>query len=175
MQDIRQSQNYANYLKSIGWKVYKSNGTNYFLKKIIFFNTVKVQRPHKLSEKLIKEIISRHRPLHLIVEPTDFRQEKLLKKLNFRLSKSPYLPSKSLILDISEDKIRLFDQLKKDARYSISKSALIKYFKDTNINQFYKAWKGSVGVRRIILSLKELRSLKKSFPTSSLLLASHND
>ena len=57
MVDIRQSVNYANYLKSQGWIVERIKNTNYFIKKIpILGSVLKIQRPINLNFETIKNI-----------------------------------------------------------------------------------------------------------------------
>ena len=175
MNDIRQSEEYSRYLQSIGWKVHKLEGVYYFLKKVLFFNTVKVQRPGRFSEKLIEKIISRHKPLNLIVEPINVTQVKLLGKYNFKLSKSPYLPTKTLILNLSQTEDVLVGYLKKDARYSLNKAKGVKISEVKNLKEFHNAWKRTVRLKRIIPTMQELQSLKNCFLSSSLLLTSHNN
>jgi hypothetical protein len=175
MNDIRQSENYARYLASIGWNVYKLEGVYYYIKRILFFNTVKVQRPKHLGEKLIAEIISRHKPFNFIIEPVNNNQVKLLNKRNFKLSKSPYLPTKTLIINLTKSKRELLRGLKKDARYALNKTNSTKFSEVKNLKEFYDEWKRSVGIKRIIPTVVELRALKNTFLSSSLLLTSHND
>jgi len=55
MTDIRQTLEYANYLKSNGWIVERINGINYFIKKLPLLGSIlKLQRPKEIDFKIIK-------------------------------------------------------------------------------------------------------------------------
>lgn len=179
MIDIRQSTNYAKYLKSQGWIVERINNTNYFLKKIPFVGSVlKIQRPQKLDFNIVRELEHKHRVFQTIIEPNlDFNTESLTDN-SFKQSKSPYLPSKTLQIDLTQTNEDIYRNFSKDCKYSIRKGEGYKtkeYSTPTQIKIFHDAWKKSVNFKRYMPSLQSLLELKKSFPQSkSLFLASHN-
>jgi lipid II:glycine glycyltransferase (peptidoglycan interpeptide bridge formation enzyme) len=86
------------------------------------------------------------------------------------------LPSKTLLLDLTLNKEKLFDQLKKDARYPLRKSnqlSVISY-QLNNIKKFRETWSKSVGLKRYIPKLENLLSLKKVFKDKSLFITDVN-
>ena len=97
---------------------------------------------------------------------------------SFKQSKSPYLPSKTLQIDLTQTKEGIFRNFSKDCKYSIRKGEGYKtkeYSTPTQIKIFHEAWKKSVNFKRYVPSLQSLLELKKSFPQyKSLFLASHN-
>ncbi len=179
MIDIRQSTNYAKYLKSQGWIVERINNTNYFLKKIPLVGSVlKIQRPQKLDFSIVRELERKHRVFQTIIEPSfDFNTESLIDN-SFKQSKNPYLPSKTLQIDLTQTNEGIFRNFSKDCKYSIRKGEGYKtkeYSTPTQIKIFHDAWKKSVNFKRYVPNLQSLLELKKSFPQSmSLFLASHN-
>lgn len=174
MRDIRQSVNYANYLKSQGWIVERISRTNYFIKKIpILGSVLKIQRPEKIGYKDIKILSEKYKPFQIIIEPSNQLQALSLKQYGYKLSKNPYLPSKTLHLDLTKPL-----KFEKETRRCIrigEKQKTVEYSSPKEIEIFYKAWKKSVNFTRYVPSLSQLLNLKKSFPQSnSLFLASHN-
>lgn len=187
MTDLRQSKQYASFLKKQGWIVEIVGNTNYFVKKIPLLGSVlKVQRPKKIDFETIKKIEKKHKVFQTIIEPnldspnaiSNLSYHDLLLQNGFKLSKSPYLPSKTLIIDLTQDKERIFRKFTKSCKYSIKRGERFKtkeYSTLTEIKIFHNAWKKSVNFNRHVPSLKTLLNLKKSFPQSkSLFLASHN-
>ena len=186
MTDIRQSTNYAEYLKSQGWIVERLKNTNYFIKKIPLLGSfLKVQRPVNLDFGTIKKIEKKYRVFQTIVEPnlasvvdsfSDIHSSLLSK--GFKLSKSPFLPSKTIHLDLTQPEGEIVRKFSKDCRYSLRKGERLiikEYSSPKEICIFHNAWKNSVNFNRYVPSLESLLNLKKSFPTNqSIFLASHN-
>lgn len=177
--DLRQSEDYAIFLKKQGWIVERINNINYFIKKLpIIGSVLKVQRPEKLDFEVIKKIEKKYRIFQTIIEPKNETSVQKLLLSRFKLTKSPYLPSKTLIIDLKQDKDSIFRKFTKEARRSIRKGSSTKvkeYSSSKEIKKFYFAWKNSVNFSRHVPSLKTLISLRKSFPhNKSLFLASHN-
>ncbi len=181
--DIRQSVNYARYLETQGWVVERINNTNYFLKKIPFLGSVlKIQRPHVVDFKAIQKLDNKYRVFQTIIEPdlafTDKTVAHNLLQNKYKLSKSPFLPTKTIHLNLVQSVKGIYRNFSKDCRYSIRKGEGYKikeYSTPTQIKIFHEAWKKSVNFKRYVPSIQSLLELKKSFPQSkSLFLASHN-
>jgi len=184
MVDIRQSVNYANYLKSQGWIVERIKNTNYFIKKIpILGSVLKIQRPINLNFETIKNIEKKYRIFQTIIEPTlssniRSRVHDLLLLHNFKLSNSPYLPSKTMELDLTPPKEKIYGKFTKDCKYSIRKGENLKikeYSTPEELKIFHSSWKKFVNFNRFVPNLSSLINLKKSFPNNhSIFLTSHN-
>ena len=56
MSDIRQSQNWATYLTSLGWQAEVIDGVFVYTKKLLGATLIKVQRPEQLTEEAVKKI-----------------------------------------------------------------------------------------------------------------------
>lgn len=184
--DIRQSKNYAEYLKTQGWTVERIGNTNYFIKKLpIVGSILKIQRPIKIDFQTIKRLEKKYRVFQTIIEPdlasvvNSFSNiHASLLQMCFKLSTSPFLPSKTIHLDLTQTKEIIFRNFSKDCKYSIRKGEGLEIKECSSpkeIDIFHKAWRKSVNFNRYIPSLQSLLNLKKSFPQSkSIFLASHN-
>jgi len=179
MQDIRQSINYANYLQSQKWIVEKIDNVNYFLKKIpILGYILKIQRPNKISYKDIKILSDKYKSFQIIIEPKSFADRKLLITNDYKLSKSPYLPTKTIHINLEKSLKQITADFKKETRRCIRVGEKVKTIRCSShkeIEKFHSAWKKSVNFMRFVPSLESLVNLKKSFPqNNSLFLTSHN-
>lgn len=179
MVDIRQTKEYAAHLQNSGWVVETKAGVNYFVKKILGLGILKVQRPEHLAFKTINKISQNYGVFQVIVEPKTKMDAEYLASNGYKLSKSPFLPTKTLILDLTKSKGELWNSLNKKTRYSIKRgegSKTKEMFSEQDIETFRKAWKKSVGFSRFVPSNKNLLSLKKTFTKCTpLFLASHNN
>lgn len=186
MIDIRQTEKYADYLLSLGWKTEKVNGINYFLKKIpLLGHVLKVQRPKRIDYKEIRRLEKKYRVFQTIIEP-NLARVSVTKKLHtsllnngFKLSNGPYLPTKTLHIDLTQNKSKITASFKKDARRAIKRGGVNfvkEYSSLKEIELFREYWKNSVKLSRYVPQSNQLFNLKKSFSHShSLFLASHND
>ena len=200
LSDVRQSTNYSKYLKSQGWTVERIKNTNYFIKKIPLLGSVlKIQRPINLDLKTIKRLEKKYKIFQTIIEP-DLRSNiwsiflkdnpssvrsiikddvhKLIIEHGFKLSNSPYLPSKTLYLNLASSEKEIYNNFTKDCKYSIRKGEglkINKYSTPKELKKIHKAWRNSVNFSRFVPSLTSLINLKKSFPNNhSIFLTSHN-
>ncbi len=189
MTDIRQSKNYAKYLESQGWIVERIEKTNYFIKSLtlqaplikkplILGSFLKIQRPNKINFEIIQRLENKYRVFQTIIEPVNELDALICRQYSYKLSKSPYLPSKTIQIDLTQSIDSIFRNFSKNTRYSIKRgeSVVIKECSTADeIRLFYNAWKKSVNFNRYVPSLRSLLNLKKSFPqSSSLFLTSHN-
>ncbi len=168
MLDIRQSKNYADYLSSIGWIVERINGINYFVKKFpLIGSVIKIQRPQRINYLTIKQLAIKYHAFQIILEP---KQKLIMNNLQFKISKSPYLPTKTLQINLTQSKEKIFKQFKKDCRSAIEKNEKLKIKETKNIENFRNAWKKSVGLKRYVPPLSHLVALKKSFGKNCLMI-----
>jgi len=172
MVDIRQTPQYAKYLRQIGWGVERITGVNYFIKKIpLIGSVIKIQRPENIDIKRIQNLAKKYRALQIIIEPKNALDADYLKNIGFRLSRSPYLPSKTLHLDLTQVKEKLFSQLKKDVKYALRKTEDLKLQQIKDVNKFRQVWKKAVDLKRHVPPSAHLKALKKTFGEDSLFLA----
>jgi len=179
MIDIRQTEQYAKYLKSLGWTVERIGEINYFIKKMpILGSILKLQRPEEIRFDTIKVLCHKYGVFQTIVEPKTELDAKYLASIGFKLAKSTYLPSKTLQLDLSLPTNRLIERMKKDTRRVVRKGSgltIKSYSTPDEIKMWQKEWRDSVKFERYVPPAEQLIKLKKSFDDNhSLFLASHN-
>ena len=186
MIDIRQSEAYAKYLRDLGWTVERIAEINYFIKKLpIIGSILKLQRPEEVRMDTIKKLCRKYGVFQIIIEPSlssyagSFKDcHKLMLAYGFRLSKSSYLPSKTLQIDLTQTVKQILRNFKKDARQAIKRGEGVyikEYSTPDEIKIFRRGWKNSVKLTRFVPTAKQLTKLRKSFPqNNSLFLASHN-
>jgi lipid II:glycine glycyltransferase (peptidoglycan interpeptide bridge formation enzyme) len=173
MVDIRQTPQYKKHLKNLGWLIETANNTNYFIKKIPFIGALmKIQRPEEINNKTINQLINKYRLFQIIVEPKTDLDSKYLLSLGFKQKKSSYLPTKTLLLDLTKSSEELFNRLKKDCKQEVKKNeeSRITIYKLRNVQEFRRIWKKTVGLKRFIPTIKQLASLKKTFSNNSLFI-----
>jgi hypothetical protein len=117
--DLRQSENYAKYMRSLGWVVERINNTNVFVKKILFFSIIKIQRPNKLDFEKLNILKRKYRAILTNIEPG---------------SGWHLLPTKTIIIDLENI------SLSKDTRYEIRRAEKngLKVKESNDIEKFYK-------------------------------------
>lgn len=171
--DIRQSKEYAGFLKEIGWTVEKLQKDQVFIKKIpLIGSAIKIQRTQKIDFKKLQEICEQNRIFQIIVEPeVNFGDLKSLYKNGFKLSGTPYLPTKTLQVDLTKSKKEIIAQMKKDGRYSLRKSEKIVVKEEKNIEKFREQWFSVVGHKRHVLPLKHMNAFKKTFGKKMILIS----
>lgn len=171
MVDIRQTSTYAAYLKKIGWKIVKTKNHYSFIKTSpLVGSIIKIQRPEKINKQEIYTIAKNNKAIQMIIEPHSLSDVDLLLKEKFSLSKSPYLPTKTLHVDLTRSKHELFDNLKKDAKYSLRKTEDIKLYSIDNYKSFRKSWRAAVGWKKWVPSWKDLKKLGETFLNDSLFI-----
>lgn len=176
MLDIRQTPEYAKYLSRIGWKVETINEINYFIKKFSIIGSVlKIQRPETINYELIKQLTNKYRSFQIIIEPNLSTNHLLLTSAGFKLSNSPYLPTKTLQLDLTKSKNQLLKEMKKDCRYAIKKSVYSVPCTMNSVENFRDEWKKAVGWKHYVPPLSHLVALKKSFNEKCSFLVCYHD
>jgi hypothetical protein len=184
MNDIRQDIRYAKYLDKEGWIIEQAGGIYYFIKKFpIIGSVLKVQRPELLDFKTIDRLCQKYRVFQVILEPelssdVGSAAHKSIIEQGFKLSKNPYLPSKTLQIDLTKNITTVEKHFKKDARQAIRKGSglIIKFYSSpSEIKKWREAWRTSVNLSRYVPSTDQLINLRESFPSDySIFLASHN-
>ena len=165
MADLRQSDSYADYIKSLGWKVIKtSDGVNVFIKKLpVIGSLVKIQRPRTINLKEIEEIAKRERALFIKIEP-----EVSLELEDFKKDNWPLLPTKTIRIDLSNNSVD------KDTRYCIKKAeenGLITE-ESFDVEQFYEILKASMKIGKWEIPIKiNVTNLFRAFNNAKIIFA----
>ncbi len=127
-EDLRQSTEYADYMRRRGWEVGKLKASsekgkvNYFVKKLpLIGSVVKIQHPQAVPLKNeLDTLAKRHRALFVKIEPAISHPP--LAGSYLQADTWPLLPSKTLHLDLAQPEELLWEKLDPDARYSIRKA-----------------------------------------------------
>jgi lipid II:glycine glycyltransferase (peptidoglycan interpeptide bridge formation enzyme) len=177
--DLRQTTEYANYLRRDGWAVERIKETNYFIRKIPLLGYIlKLQRPEKINFETIDRLCRKYRIFQIILEPKDNSQQSAVISHGFRLSRNPYLPSKTLCIDLTKNQADIYKDFQRNIRTGVARGESFtakEYSTPNEIKIFREAWKNSVNYNRYVPSLASLLNLRKSFTNKkSLFLASHN-
>lgn len=176
--DIRQSENYAEYMRSLGWKIAKAGSANVFIRHFPIFSrwsVIKVQRFTKIDFEELDEIAKKHHALFVKIEPHD-NIENVVLKFGFRKDSWPLLPAKTLVLDLVNYS---FDNLSKDTRYEIRQAEKHNLFvnESTDIELFYTLLRETMKIGKWEVPIKkEVVNIWKSFQQdkSALLLCYHD-
>jgi len=183
VRDIRQTQEYANYLKKEGWIVERIKDTNYFIRKLPLLGSIlKIQRPNHLDIQTAWQLGKKYKAFQIIIEPKTIADGQWLMINGFKLSKSSYLPTKTLQIDLTQPTSKITTNFKKDARSTLLRASqdrghsLIKEASSlSDLEKFHSAWKKSVKFTRFVPSLKSLINLQNSFSIHKpIILVSHN-
>lgn len=120
--DLRQSCEYGEYLKSLGWQIEKLGNEQVFIRKIpLLGNLIKIQRitppiPFPEIEKLVKK----YHAFRVIIEPTsNYKLTANSYPSDYRPLKSPFIPTKTLVKDIKGSEREIFDSFSKNKRRDI--------------------------------------------------------
>lgn len=173
MIDIRQTPKYAKYLRKTGWQIVQLNHVNCFIKKIpVVGSIIKIQRPEIIPLKEIEKLAMKHRAFQVIIEPKSKPDAKFLITNKYKESRDPFLPTKTLHLDLTKTREKLIKGLKKDARHAIRKNnqVSISNLRLKDVEKFRNAWKKAVSNKRYIPPLLHLEALKKTFTNKALFL-----
>jgi len=190
MIDIRQTPQYAKYMLLQGWTVERIEETNYFIREFPLIGSIlKIQRPEKIYFEKIDRLFRKYHVFQTIIEPKDSTYSDILLHHGYKLSKSPYLPSKTLQIDLTQSQKNIYSHFQRNIRTGIKRSAIakamvhkgggVKFMKEYStpdeIKIFRNEWKNSVKFSRYVPSVEQLINLHKCFPDDySLFLASHN-
>lgn len=169
--EIQQSPLYAEYLKRIRWDVYSLDGSNVFLKRIPLMGTlVKIHRPRRLPPiDTLVSFLQHHRAKRLVIEPVHTQSQYTFtswyKKLPswIHVNRSPFLPSKTILIDLAPPVDRIFSAFTQAKRRAVRRAAKwkIRVEESQNINALIRVKNNSAGLLGFITTtgLRELWSV----------------
>ena len=178
MTDLRQTKEYAKYMKSIGWIVERVGGVNYFIKRLpVIGSFVKIQRPKITDFNQINRVVKKYRAFQIVIEPFDLAQGKPLIKHGFKLTKSPYLPSKTVHIDLTKSEKEVLKEMHYKTRYNIKvalkRDVVVKKSKD--IERFVDLWLNAQPSRKFLKLGKSIHAIHNAFGKNSHLLLAYKD
>lgn len=173
--DLRQSREFAQYMKLSGWKVEKVKDCYLYLRQLPLLPPLimKVQYPNSpIPFEGIEKLAKKYKPFQIQIQP--LKKEKGFKKYCYQLSKSGGHVTKTLQIDLNQSEEKILAQMKKDARYSLRKAEKekLQIIEILDLEKFQQIWRKSVGWQKYVPSLKTLKRFKKAFgPKAIFLLA----
>ncbi|KKT30975.1 MAG: hypothetical protein UW41_C0020G0010 [Candidatus Collierbacteria bacterium GW2011_GWC2_44_18] len=178
MEDIRQTEGWAGYLRDKGWEVVsvhsedKKHKMNAFIVPLgLFgFTLMKLQRSsYDPNWAELKRIKRKQRTVSSVIEPIRIQDELGFKMAGYKLSKFPYLATKTFILDLTKSETELWNNLSENAKRQVNKNkgALIE---ECDQKKFFELWKKNSKVWT--MKERELGSLIKRFKGQARLVVS---
>ena len=179
MKDLRQTSEYADFMKRIGWIVDIVSGNYVYTKPFwIFGSYTKIQRPTKIIEIYkLNELFRNRKSRSVLIEPSDIEQEKYYLENGFKLAKSASLPSKTIQIDIKKTEKQLLNNMTSKTRYNIglAKRKGNKVIHSSNIDKFIHLWEKESHLRNFIVKqAREIEQLFISFGDKSNVLLVEN-
>lgn len=175
MTDIRQSREFGKYMESLGWRVERIDDVNYFIRPFLFglVSFMKVQRPEKVDIDIIKNLSQRNRSIMIVVEPKD---EMLLG--GYKILKNPYLPSKTLVLDLTKTQKQMLRRMHYKTRYNtkiaLKRGIEVKIIRD--IDKFANFWNEQrYGIRSVFSQVNDLVKIYKAFGKNAKIITAYKD
>lgn len=184
MADLRQSPQWAKYMKGLGWRVERVNDCQIFIKQFPFGfgSIIKILRPSlPIPFEQIDKVAKKHKAWFVKLEP-DIKNQELrtknqeLKKRGFRPSFWPLSPSKTIHLDLKKSEKNLWVDLKKETRNIIRRAirndVVVSQFKE--IEYFCDLWIKSMCRKGNLLATdREIKKIWRAFGKNSHLLLAH--
>ena len=173
--DLRQSKEYQNYMKRLGWQVEKGM----FIKKLWWlpWSMIKIQRQNNLKQAEVTKISKKHRALLVKIEPA-IDDKTNYEKWGFKLDKSPLLPTKTIWIDLKKSQSRLLKEMHHKTRYNIKKHKRrdVKILRGDKIDKktlesFFEIYKQNCKEQKYWgLGFKQIEHLVKAFSDKAYLL-----
>lgn len=172
--DLRQSDNYSKYMQLLGWETQKIANVYIYLRKFLFAKIMKIQRPENLGVKeiqLIESIAQKEKVFHIIIEPKSNTSAKLLVKNHYKQTK-PYVPSKTIQINLKKTDDQLLKEMSQKTRYNIKIAMKKKVIVKTseNIKEFVEFWNKCAIERKNFPQTKEINALWNAFKNKNTVL-----
>lgn len=176
MVDVRQSKVWAEYLKSLGWKVIEIRNSKFeiriYVKSVpLFGSIIKIPRiappiPFKEVDRVAKENRALFVKLEPNVEVSDQKTKKGLESCGFKEETWSLQPTKTIVIDLTPSEEELLAKMEKDTRYSIRKSERegVVVEKSTDIDEFLSLHKETSKRQGFWTSEKDSRTLWETLP-----------
>jgi hypothetical protein len=176
MFDIHQSQQYAQYMRAIGWKVETLDGVAVFIKPIPLLGAIaKIQRADKIpNDEKLRQLKQRYHIRSITFEPS----LTCTVPENYLLASAPFLPTKTIHIDLTLSETDLFKNLTEAKQRAVRRAAKagIVVKQSTDIDAFIHLKNKSAGLLGF-MTTKTLPPLWQTFSPdhASLLLACNNN
>lgn len=157
-------------MAATGWVVKKFSGNYVYLKNFFGLRMAKLQRfDHRLDFIRLDRFLKDNRVVFTVLEPGQGLRTDDFPTHRFRLSRSPYLPTKTLIIDLKQSRADFWRGLSTNLRRILNQPAKTRIVKP-DADTFYLGWKKNARVW--ILSQDYFKKLLESFGNKAELWAS---
>lgn len=128
--EIQQSALYASYIRSLGWVVEKVSGIYIFIKPFpVIGGLAKIQRVTRLPPlaKLLP-VLHKHGVRTLAIEPDSRIKQGTFTRwcnaasLRIRLNRDPFIPTKTIRVDVTESEEKIFSRLSEAKRRAVRRA-----------------------------------------------------
>jgi lipid II:glycine glycyltransferase (peptidoglycan interpeptide bridge formation enzyme) len=174
MEDIRQTLGWSKYLESCGWITEKIGKTCVFIKRLpgTPLSMMKIQRfTEKLDFSDLKKLQKKYRTIYTVAEPMDDvflldidKLDERSKVSGWKLGKKPFLPTKTVMIDLKKSKKELWSDLSNNAKRILvqeNKIQVVKLKEKDGRDNFHKAWKESG--KTLVMGYDRLNKLLDAF------------
>jgi len=168
MVDLRQTKEWADWLIATGWKVdqvssVKGKPMQIFIRPmplfpIAFFKFQRIEE--QINWQSLEKIKRKYHVWWSVIEPLSGKIVPDIKRHGYRLTKEPYLPTKTRIIDLKKSENILQEEMSENFRRIIRKNIRDRGVMITD-NEFYVGWKK--WAKSYILTKGQFDSLVKSF------------
>ncbi len=122
--DLRQTNNYAKFLRLIGWKIEidSESKVKIYIRKLpaTGVSVIKIQRPDELPlQETIRRIIKKYRAIQVNIETLDDNKLPYLTAQKYKRQAIPFLPSNTVLIDLKLTESQLLSQMKSKTRYNL--------------------------------------------------------
>lgn len=177
--DLRQSEGFAKYMASLGWKVDRIGSLRIFRRRLpILGSLIRIPRPNlPLPLEEINELARTQGAFLIKIEPNlllDGFSPKIMGK--FRKDNSPILPTRTIWVDLTLSQDTLWGNLDKDTRNLVRRAEKdgVTVLESDDPKSFYELWAANARQKGFYISFeKEVLSLWKSFSERHILVAKH--
>lgn len=179
MWDVRQDSNYSRYMEAIGWNVDSIRGVYCYSKRLpmIGLSVTKIQRPQKrLTSLEINKLAKKNRSALIYIEPISTSDTQHYMNSGFKVTKSPMLPTKTILIDLRLSNQKLLKVMHTKTRYNIGleMSKKHRYRVVSDVDEFASFWQTEAKRRGMFISLKkEIEALYGAFGKSAEIVVAH--
>lgn len=174
---LQRQPEFANYLFLSGWIIEKTNNKTFvYIRKfpILPALIMKIYYPKKpIVFKEIEVLRKKYKPILTQIFPE--KENLSFKKNGFKKAKNSGHLTKTIQIDLAKPQKEIFNNFKKDCRYSIKKSKNLKIKMPKDIKEFQKAFAKTSGSRHYAPSISVLKKFKKAFSQNCLFLEAWQD
>ncbi|OGG26248.1 hypothetical protein A2960_04700 [Candidatus Gottesmanbacteria bacterium RIFCSPLOWO2_01_FULL_39_12b] len=183
MIDIRQTDQFANFMKDIGWQIEKLDSTYVYIRKMpILGNFAKIPRPQPIFDyqsiiNLKKKLKAYQLKIAPFISSTDKNYKKIRNtflNLGFKTEYFPFNPTTTLQINLTKSEEKLFKNLTEAKRRAVRKATKneVAVVESNNIEEFINIRKRQYFPLGFMIVPEMKASWKKFYPeNASLLLA----